>query len=162
MNTNTQSPIPTMIGAIVGDIADSLYEFHNIKTRDFTLFADYLGRRARPTDDTVMTLAVMQSLLDAADNLPALPAAAVRRMQEFGRRYPYAGYGGSFRRWIASEKPAIRNAISIGGDSDTIAAISGAVAGARWRVPDNFRAEAPARLDEFQRGTIVGFEKRFS
>ena len=46
-----------MIGAIVGDIAGSIYEFHNIKTRDFTLFADYLGRRARPTDDSVMTLA---------------------------------------------------------------------------------------------------------
>ena len=77
-----------MIGAIVGDIAGSLYEFHNIKTRDFTLFADYHGRRARPTDDSVMTLAVMQALLDAADNLSTLSAAAVRRMQEFGRRYP--------------------------------------------------------------------------
>ena len=77
-----------MIGAIVGDIAGSLYEFHNIKTRDFTLFADHLGRRARPTDDSVMTLAVMQALLDAADNLSTLSAAAVRRMQEFGRRYP--------------------------------------------------------------------------
>ena len=59
-----------MIGAIVGDIAGSIYEFHNIKTRDFTLLADYHGRRARPTDDSVMTLAVMQSLLDAADDLP--------------------------------------------------------------------------------------------
>ena len=77
-----------MIGAIVGDIAGSLYEFHNIKTRDFTLFADYHGRRARSTDDSVMTLAVMQALLDAADNLSTLSAAAVRRMQEFGRRYP--------------------------------------------------------------------------
>ena len=94
-----------MIGAIVGDIAGSLYEFHNIKTRDFTLFADYHGRRARPTDDSVMTLAVMQSLLDAADNPSALPAAAVRRMQEFGRRYPYAGYGGAFRRWLVDPYP---------------------------------------------------------
>ncbi len=150
-----------MTGATVGDIAGSLYEFHNIKTRDFTLFADYHGRRARPTDDSVMTLAVMQTLLDAADNLPALPAAAARRMQEFGRRYPYAGYGGSFRRRIASEEPAIRNAVSSGGDSDTIAAIAGGVAGARWGVPDNLRAEALARLDAFQRETVKDFECRF-
>lgn len=50
-----------MIGAIVGDIVGSIYEFHNIKTREFTLFADYHGRRVHPTDDSVMTLAVMQS-----------------------------------------------------------------------------------------------------
>ena len=50
---------------------------------------------------------------------------------------------------------------AIGGDSDTIAAIAGAGAGARWRVPDNFRAEALARLDEFQRETAEDFEKRF-
>ena len=94
-----------MIGAIVGDIAGSIYEFHNIKTRDFTLFADYHGRRVHPTDDSVMTLAVMQSLLDAADNPSALPAAAVRRMQEFGRRYPHAGYGGAFRHWLVDPEP---------------------------------------------------------
>ncbi len=124
-----------MTGATVGDIAGSLYEFHNIKTRDFALFADYHGRRARPTDDSVMTLAVMQSLLDAADDLPALPAAAVRRMQECGRRYPYAGYGGSFRRWLASSDPKPYN---------------------RWG------NGTLARLDEFQRGTVKGFEERFS
>ena len=61
-----------------------------------------------------------------------------------------------------SFESAIRNAVSIGGDSDTIAAIAGAVAGARWGVPDNLRAEALARLDEFQRETIEKFEKRFS
>ena len=41
-NTSTLNTGDPMIGAIVGDIAGSLYEFHNIKTRDFTLFADYL------------------------------------------------------------------------------------------------------------------------
>ena len=51
---------------------------------------------------------------------------------------------------------------AIGGDSDTIAAIAGGVAEAQWGVPDNLRAEAFARLDEFQRGTIEKFEKRFS
>jgi type I restriction enzyme M protein len=61
-----------------------------------------------------------------------------------------------------SFESAIRNAVSIGGDSDTIAAIAGGVAEAQWGVPDNLRAEAFARLDEFQRGTIEKFEKCFS
>lgn len=61
-----------------------------------------------------------------------------------------------------SFESAIRNAISIGGDSDTIAAIAGGVAEAQWGVPDNLRAEALARLDTFQRETVEDFEKRFS
>ena len=72
-----------MIGAIVGDIAGSLYEFRNVKTKDFPLFAPRHGREARPTDDSMMTLAVARALLDAADDPAALPAAAVRRMREF-------------------------------------------------------------------------------
>ena len=60
-----------------------------------------------------------------------------------------------------SFESAIRNAISIGGDSDTIAAIAGSVAEARWGVPDNLRAEALARLDAFQRKTVESFENHF-
>ena len=56
---------------------------------------------------------------------------------------------------------AIRNAISIGGDSDTIGAITGAVAEARWGVPDAFRTEALARLYPFQREVVADFEERF-
>lgn len=200
-----------MIGAIVGDIAGSLYEFHNIKTKDFPLFAPRHGHEPRPTDDSVMTLAVARALLDAADEVAALPQAAVRRMREFGRRYPHAGYGGTFfllragtpmlKVWkhvveayypldftLDEIRPdyafdvscqgsvpqalkaffeadgfecAVRNAVSIGGDSDTIAAIAGAVAEARWGVPDDLRAQALARLDDFQRETIEAFEARF-
>lgn len=75
-----------MIGAIVGDIAGSPYEFDNIKTTDFPLFGAYHGKKACATDDSVMTLAIAQALLDAAEDLAALPAAAVRRMREFVRR----------------------------------------------------------------------------
>ena len=56
---------------------------------------------------------------------------------------------------------AIRNAVSIGGDSDTLAAISGAVAEARWGVPDALRAAALARLDDFLADVIAAFESRF-
>ena len=100
-----------MIGAIVGDIAGSRFEFHNRKTKEFTLLVSPgEGRRhCHFTDDTVMTLAVAQALLDwrvsGAGDLADLSAAAVGRMQEFGRRYPHAGYGGHFRAWILAEDP---------------------------------------------------------
>lgn len=51
-----------MIGAIVGDIVGSPYEFDNIKRWDFRLFGMYHGKRARPTDDSVMTLAIAQDV----------------------------------------------------------------------------------------------------
>ena len=47
-----------MLGAIIGDIVGSIYEFNNIKTTDFPLFGD----ESSFTDDTVMTLAVAEAL----------------------------------------------------------------------------------------------------
>ena len=87
-----------MLGAIIGDIVGSTREWNNVKTEDFELLP--LGSRF--TDDTVMTLAVAKWLMDApthdADNL-------VRIMQDMGRRYPDAGYGGMFRKWLKSDNP---------------------------------------------------------
>ena len=50
-----------MLGAIFGDMAGSVYEFHNIKTRDFLL----IGPKSRFTDDTAMTLAVAKALMES-------------------------------------------------------------------------------------------------
>ena len=87
-----------MLGAIIGDIVGSTREWHNVKTEDFEL----LPQGSRFTDDTVMTLAVAKWLMDdpshKADSL-------VRIMQDRGRRYPNAGYGGMFRRWLNSDNP---------------------------------------------------------
>lgn len=87
-----------MLGAIIGDIVGSTREWHNVKTEDFEL----LPQGSRFTDDTVMTLAVAKWLMDdpshKADSL-------VRIMQNMGRRYPNAGYGGMFRRWLNSDNP---------------------------------------------------------
>ncbi|MCQ2389457.1 MAG: ADP-ribosylglycohydrolase family protein [Kiritimatiellae bacterium] len=101
----------TMIGAIVGDIAGSRFEFHNRKTKDFSLLVSR-GEEERCchfTDDTVMTLAVAQAIIDWRTNgsgdMADLSAAAVSRMQEFGRRFPRAGYGGHFAHWICAEDP---------------------------------------------------------
>lgn len=76
-----------MIGAIAGDIIGSVYEFHNIKTKQFDLF--------RPdcffTDDTVLTVAMAESILTGADY--------VSLMRTYYRRYPDAGYGLRFHHW---------------------------------------------------------------
>lgn len=81
-----------MYGAVIGDIIGSVYEFNNLKSKRFHLFhAD-----AAPTDDSVLTAAVAESLLTGAD-----PAATFR---EWGRRYPDAGYGGHFQHWLRNSR----------------------------------------------------------
>ena len=322
-----------MIGAIVGDIVGSRFEFRNRKSKDFELFvtggdggrwkslawqrrkADYLKRKSaekdgakrrlgalmaesgallsssikddpsapahpyvlsdRPchfTDDSVMSLAIAAAVMDWRSGGGGLKDMAVKRMREFGRRYPRAGYGGNFYRWLHCDNPqpynswgngsamrvsacgwagrtldevkamsravsevthnhpegikgaeatavatflarsgktmaeiretvardyyplgftldeirpayafdvscqgsvpqaleaffestsfedAIRNAISIGGDSDTIGAICGAVAGAYYGVPDDIRGKAMGFLDAFLVDTLERFE----
>ncbi|MDY6321391.1 MAG: ADP-ribosylglycohydrolase family protein [Succinivibrio sp.] len=86
-----------MLGALAGDIAGSVYEFHNIHTQDFPLFS----KKCRPTDDSVMTLAIADALLkSAARGFADLKAQAVASMLSVGRRYPRCGYGGGFRVWM--------------------------------------------------------------
>ena len=82
-----------MIGAIFGDIVGSIYEFDQIKTKDFPLY----NPKAFFTDDTIMTVAVADHILTGAD-LPQV-------LQSYGRRYPQASYGYQFRQWIQSENP---------------------------------------------------------
>jgi len=82
-----------MIGAIAGDIIGSIYEQRPIKTKDFELF----DPRCRFTDDTVLTVAVAHAILTGQSYGQAL--------LEIGRRYPHAGYGGSFIRWLGSDDP---------------------------------------------------------
>ena len=291
-----------MLGAIIGDIIGSRFERHNIKSKDFQLFTP----DCRPTDDSIMTLAVAQALLSwripnkwPGDIFPISPAIlrepftlgggpflledltklaelTVSSMQELGRKYPYAGYGGHFGVWLGMENPrpynsfgngaamrvspcadvahtvahtleeakkvsetvtavthnhpegikgaeattvaifmaherrskdeirrvisrdyypldftldeirpkyqfdvtcqgtvpqaimafleatdfedAIRNAISIGGDSDTLAAITGSIAEAYYGIPQDIRSQAMQYLDETQKGILNGFE----
>ena len=94
-----------MFGAIIGDIAGSMYEFSSIKTKEFPLFGDWQGHRCRFTDDSVMTLAAAGALLEATGEGSGLSGCAVRWMQRVGRRYPNAGYGGTFVRWLFAENP---------------------------------------------------------
>ncbi len=80
-----------MIGAIAGDIIGSVYEHRPVKTKDFPLFHP----QCIFTDDSVLTIAIADAILNGSSY-----ADSVRRM---GRRYPGAGYGGSFMQWLHSE-----------------------------------------------------------
>ncbi len=92
-----------MLGAILGDMIGAPYEFdRGGKTKDFPLFID----SSKFTDDTVMTVAVAEALLDTLGSPDAeIKAALVRSMQKWGRAYPRAGYGGMFRQWLAKADP---------------------------------------------------------
>lgn len=90
-----------MYGAIIGDIVGSVYEFNNIKVKDFPLFS--LG--STYTDDSVMTVAVASALLRNRLHGDRLETAMVEEMQYFGRKHPAAGYGGMFINWLHSDNP---------------------------------------------------------
>lgn len=263
-----------MIGAILGDIVGSLYEFDNIKTKDFELFHIDCSF----TDDTVMTVAVAESLIKTPcideENIGEFKERLIDVMHEIGAKYPDCGYGGYFLDWITqgirepynsfgngsamrvspvgwyaktldeaemiakataevshshpegikgavatagavflarngatmetikeyagryyridftldeirptysfdvtcegtvpqamqaffesvSFEDAVRNAISIGGDSDTIAAITGAVAEAYYGIPEDLRETALSYLDDRLLDIVERFEGRF-
>ena len=82
-----------MIGAIVGDIVGSIYEWDNIKTKEFELFCD----KCFFTDDTVLTVALADSILTGANYID--------NMRKFYRLYPDGGYGESFHGWARSANP---------------------------------------------------------
>ena len=260
-----------MLVAILGDIVGSRYEWHNVKSKSFEL----LTHHCRPTDDSVMTLAIANALLACDGEWKRLEGTVIRTMQDLGNAYPDAGYGGSFVRWLSSADPkpynswgngaamrvspcawaatsldealrlsetvtvvthnhpegikgaaavtaalylartgssildirdhlvknyyplaftlddirpgyafdvscqgsvpqaleaflestsfedAIRNAVSIGGDSDTIAAITGSIAEAYYGIPGDLRRHALTFLDERQLSILNAFEAKY-
>lgn len=262
-----------MIGTIIGDVAGSRFERWNCKSKDFELLAINQGCRA--TDDSIMTLALCQAILDCNENYDLLKETAIQSMQKFGRIYPHCGFGRYFLQWVLSNDPqpygsygngaamrvggcgwaakslkeavslshivtgvthnhpeaykaaaaissaiflgregksmedirgfiednyysinftideirdtyefdvscqgsvpqafeaffesicfedAIRNAISIGGDSDTIGAITGSIAEAYYGVPKDLRKEGLIFLGKHLRGVLDQFEKQF-
>ncbi len=103
-----------MIGAIIGDIVGSVYEFDGIKTKEFPLFGDRKGKSCRFTDDSAMTLAVAGALIDSGGEAGSLPYCAVKWMQTVGRKYRNCGYGGTFIRWLAAADPRPYNSFGNG------------------------------------------------
>lgn len=103
-----------MMGAACGDVAGSVYEWNNIKYKPDK---DYLIRKdARFTDDTVMTCAVAEGIRIGLSQLPRnwlneptaenIVFSSIHNcLCLYGRKYPHAGYGGAFRRWLTSSNP---------------------------------------------------------
>lgn len=265
-----------MLGAIIGDIVGSRFEWNNNRSKAFEFLTHAQG--CAITDDSIMTLAVAQAILDCAEDYSDLAQATIVQMQALGRRYPYpkGGYGGRFSMWIRSSNPmpynswgngsamrvsacgfaakslqetialsrkvtevthnhpegikgaeatavaiylartgcslpeirnyitahyyaidfklddiretyefnescqdtvpqaleaffestsfedAIRNAVSIGGDSDTVAAITGGIAQAYYGIPAEIRKSALTFLDEYQLNILNDFEGKYN
>lgn len=80
-----------MLGAIVGDIVGSIYEFNNHRSKDFPLFSGGCDF----TDDTVLTVAVADCLMNQG--------SYVEYIKNYTRKYPNRGYGGRFAQWIRFE-----------------------------------------------------------
>lgn len=267
-----------MYGAMLGDMAGSIYEFHSIKTKDFPL----LSEKSCFTDDTVMSAAVGEVCLDIQGKAQSMKDEDIRAlfaasMRKWGQKHLNAGYGGTFLRWLVtpnapaynswgngsamrvsaagwlfktleetrriarllaevthnhaegikgaeatasaiyilrtggtkadvkdyitreagydlnrtvdgirslykfdescqgtvpeavicfleaeSTEDAIRNAISLGGDADTLGCIAGSIAEAMWGVPDVLKDEVMKRLDEGMRDVVRRIEEAIS
>jgi len=83
-----------LLGAITGDIIGSVYEWDNIKTKDFPLF----DKNCHFTDDTVIAIAVAEALMNGGSC-----GDYVNAMKRLGRMYPNAGYGGNFGYWLFTD-----------------------------------------------------------
>lgn len=99
-----------MYGAIIGDIVGSRFEFSNRLNKEFDFFSpsDYY------TDDTVMTCAVAQALMDSRDDFSDLEEKAVAALRSIGQEYPDCGYGSRFINWMFSKYPIPYNSCGNG------------------------------------------------
>lgn len=89
-----------MLGAIIGDIVGSVYEFGADKTKDFQLFSPGCSL----TDDSLMTMAVGITCVSAdTHNEGEFKRTLSSMMREIGRQYPYAGYGDRFFNWLTDD-----------------------------------------------------------
>ena len=101
-----------VMGAIIGDIAGSRFEFNYTDTgKDFILLHQ---KYDSITDDTVMTLAVAKTILKCNNNFSNVGDIAIDSMVEIGKQYPECGYGNSFYNWINSEEHAPYNSYGNG------------------------------------------------
>jgi len=99
-----------MLGAIIGDIVGSRFEWNNNRSKEF----DFLTYKCFPTDDSIMSLAIAQAILVSKPDYSDLSKNAVECMQSVGRNYPNCGYGGGFYRWMFSGNPQPYNSYGNG------------------------------------------------
>ena len=97
-----------MLGALIGDVVGSRFEFKNFKSREFLFFAP----DCHPTDDSLMTLAVAEALVLCRNDDSRLAEVTERCMHRIARRHPNVGWGGRFYQWVFELNPA--NPYSLG------------------------------------------------
>lgn len=173
-----------MLGAIVGDIVGSVYEWNNIKTKDFPLFSEDCFF----TDDTVMTCAVAEAIMNGVQREYKQPindnhTECKRRIKDYIEKE----YGYNLSQTLDEIRPnyrfnetcqetvpqaiiaflestdfedAIRNTISLGGDSDTLAAITCSIAEAAYGIPDWIKDKAYSYLDDPLKDVVMRWENR--
>ena len=90
-----------MLGAIIGDMAGSIYEFDNIKSRDF----EFLSEQCEPTDDSILTCAIARALMDVKGRGTQLERVTMFRMKEYflANPLPMGGFGAKFFQWALSD-----------------------------------------------------------
>lgn len=99
-----------MLGAIIGDIVGSRFEWHNHRFKEFDFFTDSCFF----TDDTVMTLAIGKALLNSKKDYSNLSEMAIKYMRNIGRDYPNCGYGGHFNCWLFDDNMGPYNSFGNG------------------------------------------------
>ena len=99
-----------MMGAIVGDVVGSRFEFHNHRDKEFPLFTN----SCKVTDDSIMTTAIAIAVMDYKEHGRSLDEAAVHWMRRIGQPYKNAGYGGRFAQWMYSSDPKPYNSFGNG------------------------------------------------
>ena len=93
-----------MYGAILGDIIGSPYEFEigpSDRYKEFELFSTY----SIFTDDSVMTIAVADALLNVSEDasIDEIKDSLIKSMKKWGQKYPDVGYGAAFYQWMKSD-----------------------------------------------------------
>lgn len=153
-----------MVGAIIGDIVGSRFEWHNVKTKKFE-FID--AENCFFTDDSVMTCAVASALMKWKAEGGDLSEIACKELRRIGRKHPSSGYGGRFLMWLASEDPhpylsygngsAMRVSPCgwVGESIEEVKTLSSAETPIRWRrLPVRLRK----RIGEYRRASRIGCE----
>lgn len=135
-----------MLGAIIGDIVGSRFEWNNIKTKEFELFTE----DCHITDDSVMTLALAKAILESSDSSWELPQNAATWMQAIGRKYPDCGYGSAFTAWLFSDHPQPYNSFGNGAAMRVSAA---GIAAASWGEAIDFARAITAVTHNHPEGT---------
>ena len=164
-----------MLGAIIGDIAGSRFEFRNIHTKNFELF----GEGCHPTDDTIMTIAIAEAIChwrrEGNGEYKKLSEDAEREMRSWGLRYPDAGYGAHFSMWLNDPEMKAYNSAGNGaamrispvGDAaktiDECIAMSRAVTEVTHNHPDGIRGAEATALQIFlaRQGKDIGYLRQY-